>query len=171
NRGRDHGHPDRLREAAREGPNGKGAEHQDQDAPPGRRGPRETARADLRALRGESPRLRPSRPERTDGSQIRKREPTPKLVADHASGRTMRPYARIPTSTAGKSGRSLRPVSTCLVLGDDHAEVDDSPLRVGVIADAAPLRENLVELDSHGRNRRNARDAMKRADVVLRCDR
>src|SRR5205807_6360302 len=69
------------------------------------------------------------------------------------AGNTMRSYARIPTSTAGKSGRSLRPVSTCLVFGDDHAEVDDSPLRVGVIADAAPLRENLVELDSDGRSR------------------
>src|SRR5438876_11838717 len=87
----------------------------------------------------------------------------------HASGRTMRPYARIPTSTAGKSGRSLRPVSTCLVLGDDQAEVDDSPLRVGVIADAAPLREHLVALDSHGRRGRNARDAMTGAEVLPRA--
>src|SRR5207247_9848018 len=87
----------------------------------------------------------------------------------HASGRTMRPYARIPTSTAGKSGRSLRPVSTCLVLGDDHADVDDSPLRVGVIADAAPLRENLVELDSHRRNPPTARDSLARADEALLC--
>lgn len=70
------------------------------------------------------------------------------------------------------SGRALRSVAAHLVLGDDNAQVEDSRVRVGVVADTPALGQNLVKLDSHGPSRERGRHKiMKRDAVVLRCDR
>ncbi len=52
--------------------------------------------------------------------------------------------------------------------------MEDTRVRIGIVANTAALRQNLVELNSHGHghSRQAGRhEIMKREDVVLRCDR
>jgi len=49
---------------------------------------------------------------------------------------------------------------TVLVLRDDHTEVDDGVLGVGVVSDAASFRQDLVKLDSHGPRRPKVRGTL-----------
>src|SRR6266571_5913331 len=85
-----------------------------------------------------------------------------------ARGQSRRRLARVSTDRIGIARlpqlwpRSLGPfraVPADFVLGHDDAEVEDV-VRVGVVSDAPPFRQNLVELDFHGPapTRRTPRD-------------
>src|SRR2546427_6775846 len=72
-------------------------------------------------------------------------------------------------------GRLLGPfraVPAHFVLGHDDAKVEESVVRLRVVPEASPFRQNLVERDMRGpASARGRREIMKRDAVVLRCDR
>src|SRR5438128_9868619 len=67
--------------------------------------------------------------------------------------------------------RTLRAAAAGLVLGHDHAQVENAAIRVRVVSDAATLGQAFVALNFHAFPDYAPRlSIMKRVDVVLRSD-